>query len=73
LNYAEVPPAIQEIRGNHVTLREAEAALAEHTGIAPADSGQRVMRGAPDAGWTASASGRSRRGGLPSLRLGSRA
>ncbi len=32
LNYAEVPLEIQDIRGNHVTLHEAQAALAKHTG-----------------------------------------
>jgi hypothetical protein len=32
LNYSEVPPEIQDIRGNHVTLQEARAALAQHTG-----------------------------------------
>lgn len=32
LNYAEVPPEIQDVRGNHVSLREARAALAKHTG-----------------------------------------
>jgi hypothetical protein len=32
LNYSEVPPEIQDIRGNHVTLHEARSALAKHTG-----------------------------------------
>jgi hypothetical protein len=32
LNYNEVPPEIQDIRGNHVTLHEAQEALAKHTG-----------------------------------------
>jgi hypothetical protein len=32
LNYGEVPLELQDIRGNHVTLHEARAALAKHTG-----------------------------------------
>jgi hypothetical protein len=30
LNYSEVPPEIQAIRGNHVTAEDARAALTEH-------------------------------------------
>jgi hypothetical protein len=32
LNYSEVPPEIQEIRGNHAAIEDARAALAKHIG-----------------------------------------
>jgi hypothetical protein len=48
LNYAEVPPEIQDIRGNYVTLREARDAMVKHTGQAPTGIPP-VMPGAPEA------------------------
>jgi hypothetical protein len=38
LNYSEVPPEIQGIRGNHVTAEDARAALAEHVCLQPASA-----------------------------------